>query len=75
MSSVGYWVPDDEQLSQNTMVYMVAHENREAAAASWSVFGSDPAWHTMRDKSREDGPIVINVVTQFLNPTSFSPMQ
>ena len=75
MSSVGYWVPDDEQLSQNTMVYIVAHENREAAAASWSAFGSDPAWHTMRDKSREDGPIVINVVTQFLNPTSFSPMQ
>ena len=74
MSSVGYWVPDDEQLSKNTMVYMVAHENREAAAASWSAFGSDPAWHTMRDKSREDGPIVINVVTQFLNPTSFSPM-
>ena len=75
MSSVGYWIPDDEQLSQNTMVYMVAHENREAAAASWAAFGSDPAWHTMRDKSREDGPIVINVVTQFLNPTSFSPMQ
>ena len=75
MSSMGYWIPDDEQLSQNTMVYMVAHENREAAAASWAAFGSDPAWHTMRDKSREDGPIVINVVTQFLNPTSFSPMQ
>jgi hypothetical protein len=75
MTSVGYWVPDDAELSQNTMVYMVAHENRDAAAASWSAFGADPVWHTMRDKSREDGAIVTGVVNQFLDPTSFSPAQ
>ncbi len=40
MTSVGYWVPDDEELSQNTMVYIVAHDNREAEAASWSAFGA-----------------------------------
>jgi hypothetical protein len=75
MTSVAYWVPDDAELSQNTMVYMVAHENRDAAAASWSAFGADPVWHTMRDKSREDGAIVTGVVNQFLDPTSFSPAQ
>lgn len=75
MTSVGYWVPDDAELSQNTLVYMVAHENRAAGAASWSSFGSDPVWHAMRDKSREDGPIVTGVVNQFLDPTSFSPAQ
>jgi hypothetical protein len=75
MTSVGYWVPDSEELSQNTMVYMVAHESREAAVKSWSAFGDDPVWHAMRDQSREDGPIVTAVVNQFLDPTSFSPAQ
>jgi len=75
MTSVGYWVPDSEELSQNTMVYMVALESREAAVQSWSAFGNDPVWHTMRDQSREDGPVVTRVVTPFLDLTSFSPGQ
>jgi len=75
MTSVGYWIPDDEALSQNTLVYMVAHDDRAAAVASWASFGADPAWHEMRDKSREDGPIVTGVVNQFLDPTDFSPAQ
>lgn len=75
MTSVGYWVPDDDELSQNTLVYMVAHADRAAAVSSWTAFGSDPAWIEMADKSREDGPIVIGVVNQFLDPTNFSPAQ
>jgi|TARA_B110000483_G_scaffold241300_1_gene323955 hypothetical protein len=73
MTSVGYWVPDDGELSQSTLVYMVAHADRKAAVSSWSAFSDDPVWHEMRDKSREDGPIVTNVVNQFLDPTNFSP--
>ena len=30
---------------------MLAHENREAAQASWRAFGTDPDWATMRDES------------------------
>ena len=73
MTSVGYWVPDDEELSQNTLVYMVAHADRETAAASWAAFSADPVWQEMFARSREDGPIVTAVVNQFLNPTDFSP--
>jgi len=75
MTSVGYWVPDDEELSENTMVYMVAHDSREAASASWAAFGADPAWQEMADESRLDGAIVIGVENQFLTPTGFSPVQ
>ena len=75
MTSVGYWVPDDDELSKNTMVYIVAHDNRESAAASWRAFGGDPLWTEMRAASVADGPIVTNVVNQFLDPTSFSPMR
>ncbi len=75
MTSVAYWVPDDEALSQNTMVYMVAHDSREAAAASWSAFGADPAWQKMSEESQLDGRILTNVANQFLTPTDFSPLQ
>jgi|TARA_B110000879_G_scaffold26966_1_gene36547 hypothetical protein len=74
MTSVGYWVPDDEELSENTLVYMLAHDSREAAAASWKAFGADPLWPPMRAASVADGPIVTDVQNLFLDPTNFSPL-
>lgn len=74
MTSVGYWVPDNDELSENTLVYMLAHDSREAAAASWKAFGADPLWPPMRAASVEDGPIVTDVQNMFLDPTNFSPL-
>ncbi|MBM86743.1 MAG: NIPSNAP family protein [Gammaproteobacteria bacterium] len=74
MTSIGYWVPDHEDLSQNTLVYMVAHDDRNSAEESWTNFSADPVWTQMWNKSLEDGPIVIGVEVQFLNPTTFSPL-
>ena len=73
MRSVGYWVPDDPPDSENTMVYMLAHDSRDAAQRSWAGFRDDPDWQKMARESRADGPIVTNVESTFLNPTSFSP--
>jgi len=75
MTSVGYWVPDDPELSKNTMVYMLAHDSRDAAAASWEAFGNDPEWREMSASSQVDGRILARggVVNLFLNPTDFSP--
>ena len=75
MTSVGYWVPDDPELSQNTMVYMLAHDSREAAAESWQRFLADPDWEKMRAESEADGRILVQggVKSMFLNPTNFSP--
>jgi hypothetical protein len=75
IESVGYWVPDEAPASANTLVYMIAHESRESAAASWQAFRDDPEWQTMWAKSREDGPIVIDVESVFLDPADFSPLQ
>jgi len=44
MTSVGYFLPGDMEFSTNTMVYMLAHENRDAAATSREEFGADPEW-------------------------------
>ena len=75
MTSIGYWVPDDPELSKNTMVYMLAHESRDAARASWQAFGADPDWATMRAVSQVDGRLVSHVESVFLNPTDFSPVK
>ena len=75
MQSVGYWVPDDAPTSANTMIYMLAHESREAAAESWQGFLDDPAWKTMYAESIADGPIVTDIESTFMNPTDFSPVQ
>ncbi len=70
MSGVGYWVPVDEPDSQNTLVYMLAHESREAAAASWRAFGGDAEWRAMREAQ----PVSLsNVASVFMSPTDFSP--
>ena len=75
MTSIGYWVPDDPELSKNTMVYMLAHDTRAAAAASWEAFGADPEWREMSRSSQVDGRILIQggVQNMFLDPTDFSP--
>jgi len=36
MKSVGYWVPQDAPLKENTLIYVLSHESREAAAKSWA---------------------------------------
>ena len=75
MTNIGYWTPQDEPNSSNTLVYIIAHDSREAAAANWSAFGSDPAWRTVSRESQMDGRIVSNVESVFLDPTDFSPIK
>ena len=75
MTNIGYWTPQDEPNSSNTLVYIIAHDSREAAAANWSAFGSDPEWREVSRASQVDGRIVSNVVSVFLDATDFSPIQ
>ena len=73
--NIGYWTPQDEPNASNTLVYIIAHESRETAAANWSAFLSDPEWRTVSRESQVDGRIVSNVEAIFLDPTDFSPIQ
>lgn len=72
--SVGYWTPLDPELSDNTLIYMLAHPSREAAAANWQAFFQDPRWIEARAKSEADGPILERVQSVFVEPTDFSPL-
>ena len=54
IESVGYWVPTDGESSKNTLIYVIRHNSRDAAKASWKAFGSDPAWKKVARESQVD---------------------
>jgi hypothetical protein len=75
MQALGYWTAADAPQSQNTLIYIVAHENREAAKKSWAAFRADPVLVPMREQTKREGPSVVKVDSVFLNPTDFSPIK
>jgi NIPSNAP len=73
MKNVAYWTPLDEPAKSTTLIYILAHPSREAAAANWKAFSDDPEWKSVRDKSEENGKIVEKVDSTFMALTDFSP--
>jgi hypothetical protein len=73
MKGVFYSVVSDAPESQNTFIYVLSHESREAAKKSWDEFRNDPSWKSLRDTSETNGPLVGKVESTFVNPTDFSP--
>jgi hypothetical protein len=61
MKNEMYWIPTDEKLKENTLIYVVSHNSVEAADKSWKAFQADPEWHKARDASEADGKIVAKV--------------
>jgi hypothetical protein len=73
IKNIAYLTPTDEPLKGKTLIYIIAHPSREAAAANWKAFGDDPEWKSVRDKSEANGKIVEKVDSTYLVLTDFSP--
>ena len=74
IESVGYWVPTDGESSKNTLIYVIRHNSRDAAKASWKAFGSDPAWKEVARESQVDGKILAQRPDSvYMKETSYSP--
>ena len=74
MTNVGYWVPQDSPGSDDTLIYIISHDSRDAAQKSWSDFGADPEWERVAEESQRNGRILTNVDRVFMDATDFSPM-
>ncbi|MEW6306328.1 MAG: NIPSNAP family protein [Verrucomicrobiota bacterium] len=77
MTNFGYWVPmKDQPDADKTLVYLLAHQSREAAKASFGAFGKDPAWQAARKASEEKGggslTVKGGVKSLFMKPTDYS---
>jgi hypothetical protein len=73
---IGFWTPADEAKgAKNTLIYILAHASREAAAKSWKDFRDDPEWKTALAESEKDGKLTTKVESVFMKPTDYSPMK
>jgi len=75
MTNIGYWVPQDSPVSQNTLIYILAHPSREAAKKNWDAFRNDPEWQKVQKESEANGKIVSKVESVFMDPADFSPIK
>ena len=75
MTNVGYWTPQEAPLAENTLVYILAHDSREAGQASWDAFRADPEWSQVAEESQRDGRIVQNVDVLWLEATDYSKIK
>ena len=75
MDLIGYWTPTEGEGAGNTLVYILAHDSREAAKKSWAGFVADPDWKKAAAASRENGRLVAGIENQWLKATDFSPLR
>ena len=69
-----YWVPTDSALRDNTLIYVISHDSREAADRNWKAFGADTMWQRVRAASEADGAILAKPPERvFMRLTPYSP--
>ena len=71
----GYYIPTEGEDANNSIIYILAHESREAADRNWASFNADPEWQKVRTASMANGPITTSVTRQWLRPADWSPVK
>jgi hypothetical protein len=72
MKGVGFWVPTDPPKSENMLIYILAHEDRQKADESWEKFRTDPEWLAFT-KTPDLGPVTVD--RTFMAPVDFSAIR
>jgi len=76
MESIGYWIPQDPEKSKTTLIYILAHPSREAAAKNWKEFAADPEWKKVAAESEANGKILAKPPESvFMDPADFSKLK
>ena len=74
IKQAGFWTTVIGEANQ-TLYYFVQWESLAEREKKWNAFQSDPAWHSARAKTEENGAIVANVKNFILAPTAFSAVK
>lgn len=72
MTNIGYWTPVE---TPNTLTYIIAHANMEAAKKSWAGFRADPDWQKVAADSKAKGLTGVTIDSKYLQPTDYSPIK
>ncbi|MEM9646032.1 MAG: NIPSNAP family protein [Planctomycetota bacterium] len=72
--SLGYWHPVDEPDSNDTLIYIIEHENEDAIKGSWRAFGSDPDWKAAA-KASGVGKLAAPIESTYMKATPYSAVK
>ena len=75
ITSIGYWVPQDPPASTDTLIFLLAHPSREAAAQHWKEFLTDPEFQKVAKESLSGGQILEKVEATYIAPADYSPLK
>ena len=67
----GFWTTVIGDSNQQ-LVYLLAWESLAEREQKWNAFQADPEWIEKRAETEREKPIVANVSSQIMAPTSFS---
>jgi hypothetical protein len=70
----GFWTTLVGESNQ-TLHYLLQWNSLAERETKWGAFMADPEWVQKRAESERDGAIVANIVSSFLQPTSFSSVK
>ena len=70
MKNIAYWSPADQP---DTLIYIIAHKDGDAAKASWTAFVGDPEWQRVYADSIADGRLVKKIDSVYMTKTDYSP--
>ena len=80
MTSIAYWTPAEKTPgADDTLVYLLAHPSKAAAAEAFKAFRADPEWIKVKAESEQaaGGSLTVTngVKSEFLQPTDFSTIK
>jgi len=73
MTHIGYWTRTGE--GTNQLIYILAHQSKDAAAESFQNFRADPAWIEAKKTSEANGSLTDKVESVFMAPLDFSAIK
>lgn len=75
IKNIAYWTPITGQDESPRLIYIIRHDSREAAEASWDAFRADPEWKAVAKASREaHGKILAKTPESiYMSLTDYSP--
>lgn len=80
MTNLPYFkVMDEDKGAKNKLIYLLAHDSKEAGLKSFGAFRQDPDWIKAKGESEKDGSLTIpqpdGVKSVYMQATDFSPMK
>ena len=69
MEVIGYWSPTSEEEREDTLVYLLGHDNQAAADQAWQDFIADPEWARVAEESNRNGQILGGIERKYMVAT------